>query len=692
MATKFQLQGSLDLENPEILEEVGSLKALVLDRHGQTVGAGKIDASGEFSIPVKLRAPVDVRLVVGPDGSDEELRKSRSFVQELPASLWKSTRGGFRLKTGVIIDRELVISWLPKRICVSGHVRKLDSTGETATACPVPFVKVEVFDVDREGCWWDHIRVRLPELLDRRVIRIPDLIDPRPLPDPFPIPVPVGPRPLPKPIPLPDPGPFRPRKLGRLQPVQPFADHFAEPLFEGTEAENAELLFEEGLVGEVQRLDPEVQKRLSALTLTTHLAPWMLLPNCFYSRKLVCTTTTDEEGFFNCCFNWWPFHIRRGRLRFDRRPDIIIRVTQVVDGVEQVLYMDPYTSTRWNVCNTHIDLYLDDERVVCGDPDPQERPPQAQAFFTRIGHNDEVYKINQANGLYEHLGVTNAAYGKLLRIFGQFGDNLSQGAHYYRLSYAKKSGGSFTNLNSTLNDTRVHRVTNFSESHKLGPHTVNGQPALYEVRNFDDYLWYHADLIGLWNTNFENDEDTYVLRLEVFDNAGAKLGAAQVDYLDGTVAPSAVLPPTGTDWADLVIHIDNKAPVVALTVPSVTDPVCGIIPWTPALSVNLDVSVVQENGRLHDWGLSWVKGVTGGSGSIQGGTPPASANGSPANIHVVLPAVDNATATSLVAGLTKTCAFSFHLWAYAHVRNGDGWLVYGLRGSDTIAVAVEKCS
>ncbi|MCB1032872.1 MAG: hypothetical protein KDD47_03450, partial [Acidobacteria bacterium] len=272
-----------------------------------------------------------------------------------------------------------------------------------------------------------------------------------------------------------------------------------------------------------------------------------------------------------------------------------------------------------------------------------------------------------------------------------FGENLSQGAHYYRLSYAKASGGAFTNINATLNDVRVNRVTNFSESHKLGPHTVNGQPALYEVRNFDDYLWYHADLIGLWDTRFEGDQGTYRLRLEVFDNTGAKLGAAQVNYLDGTVAPPAVLPPTGFDGADLVVHVDNKAPVATLTVPAVVDDECGIIPWSPALTLDLDVSVVQENGRLHDWGLSWVKGVTGGSGSIQGGTPAASANGAPSNVHVLLPAVDSATATSLVAGLTKTCAFSFHLWAYAHVRNGDGWLVYGLRGTDTIAVAVQKC-
>jgi len=61
------------------------------------------------------------------------------------------------------------------------------------------------------------------------------------------------------------------------------------------------------------------------LTLTSKVAPWLIFPRCFYSRELVCETYTDCDGYFRCCFRWWPIHFRNGQLRFDSRLDIIIR-------------------------------------------------------------------------------------------------------------------------------------------------------------------------------------------------------------------------------------------------------------------------------------------------------------------------------------------------------------------------------
>src|SRR6185503_2505156 len=60
--------------------------------------------------------------------------------------------------------------------------------------------------------------------------------------------------------------------------------------------------------------------KLADLTLTSIVAPWVLRPRCFYSKKRVCRTTTDCNGFFRCCFNWPVFHFRQGRLRYDPRP------------------------------------------------------------------------------------------------------------------------------------------------------------------------------------------------------------------------------------------------------------------------------------------------------------------------------------------------------------------------------------
>jgi hypothetical protein len=51
----------------------------------------------------------------------------------------------------------------------------------------VPFATVEVYDVDREGCLWPIIRPRIPDLLDKPVLRIPELVKPGPIPEPDPI-------------------------------------------------------------------------------------------------------------------------------------------------------------------------------------------------------------------------------------------------------------------------------------------------------------------------------------------------------------------------------------------------------------------------------------------------------------------------------------------------------------------------
>jgi hypothetical protein len=147
-----------------------------------------------------------------------------------------------------------------------------------------------------------------------------------------------------------------------------------------------------------------------------------------------------------------------------------------------------------------------------------------------------------------------------------------------------------------------------SDDYDLGPKTVNGVPALYEVRDFNDYYWYNPDWIGTWHSWLaEEDTDDYVLRLEVFDQNGVKLTSAMgVDYRDGTVPPPGPLP-SMVDRCDLLITLDNKGPELQLITPAVND--CGVVPWSPSLILNFSVQVSQENNRLHQWGLQYTKGT-----------------------------------------------------------------------------------
>jgi hypothetical protein len=441
-------------------------------------------------------------------------------------------------------------------------------------------------------------------------------------------------------------------------------------------------------VGEARFLDASIAPRLDNLTLTSKIAPWFIFPRCFYSRQLVCTASTDCDGYFRCCFRWPRFHFRRGRLRFDARPDIILRVTQVINGASTVIYMDPYTSTRWDSWGAYIDLLLDDEDVVCGSG-CTPTPDGPSTFFVRVG-NDEVYKIDQASGLFDETSFggpySNMAYGSGLNLHAVFGDVLSAGGtqYYYRLSIAgPTTGGAFKDIKVQLSDTRVNKATLFSESHDLGPFTRGTTDNLYEVRDTATYYWYNQDWIGTWYTNWAGDIDTFVpdeglytVRLEVFDGAGVKLTSATIDYRDGTVAPPAVLPAM-VDSCDLILQIDNQAPTVALAFPAVVNP-CGVVPVT-ATPFNLTAQVDQENGRLHSWGLGYVKGLNIASGTL------ASAS---SNSGLAVPVSQLVSSAPMTAGLTGTCAFALTIGAWAHIRNGYG-LIYHV--SQPYALAVENC-
>jgi hypothetical protein len=701
----FRINGCVQLEAMERLPSDMKLNAYAFDSDGQLLGASELDPKGIFSVPVKLAQPANVEIVIGPADDPQTVRKSSAYSQMFSAKEWIGKGGKFRLNPDIFLPHDIWRLWWPMRVCVSGHVRKVQTEDGQTEICPVPFVKVEVFDVDREGCLWPLIRRWWDVLVDRPVFRVPDLIKEPPrrfIPEPGPIPDPIGPishfgAKLVRPgdaisfNPQPEPPYGKLLNLRETVSLGPQPEPPDMPLTKMAE-QPVQTVFSR--VGETRMIAPSLASRLDNLTLTSKIAPWVIFPWCFYSKQIVCETTTDENGYYRCCFRWWPFHVRRGRLRFDSRPDIIIRVTQVTDGVETVVHMDPYTSTRWNVANAHIDLWLDDEDVHCGSGDEQERPEGMQTFFTRIG-DTEVYRITQSNGLYEVPPHSNLAFGAALLIHGQFGDGLSDNspARYYRLSCAKHGSpdSAFTSITTVLSDTRVNKATSFSESHNLGPKTVNGVPALYEVRDTEHYLWYNPDKIGTWHTWLtEPDTGKYVLRLEVFDENGNKLPS--VDYRDGTAPPNGVLP-SMIDHSDLVITLDNKPPERDLQILKVINE-CGVIPWSSVPPLDFDISVSQENGRLHSWGLQYTKGVNQTVHVLQSHS---SNNGAPSAVNTTISGAPLLLDPGTSDGkLDSTCAFALKLWARAHITDGrsTSWGAYPrfiYYREQIKAIAIEKC-
>ena len=683
-ADALVVEGRVTLQEFEPGAHELPLRAFAFDAAGRLIGSGDVDPKGTYRVPVSLKEPADIEVIVGPAVEADIVRDAQPPSNRFTAKDWKRAEGGgFRLTPELVLPRPIWWPWRPIRVCVRGRVRKNEID---RTPCPVPFAEVEVFDVDREGCLWPFLRRRIPDLLDKPVFRLPELLKPGPIPEPDPI----GPiaglagrfdRVALNPQPLPPGGISFDDVAFNPQPEPPISavgfDPQPDPPFPAVRR-----------VGELRALPESLASRLDNLTVTSRIAPWLIWPRCFYSKAVVCKTTTDCDGRFRCCFWWWPWHIRNGRLRLDSRPDIIIKVTQVIGGSSRVIYLDPYTSTRWDSWGAYIDLLLDDEDIVCG-TGCTPNPEGPVAFFVRIG-NDEVYKIDQSSGLFDETpfggSVSNMAYGGTLNLHAVFGDALSSGApqFYYRLSIAgPTTGGAFKDIKTKLVDTRVNKATLASDDHDLGPFTVGTTDNLYKVRDTANFHWYNQDWVGAWTTAASSDLDTFVpdegkytVRLEVFDSAGVVLTSATVDYRDGTVAPPAVLP-SMVDSCDLIVHADNKKPTVSLSFPAAVNP-CGVVP-VAATPFDFTAHVNQENGRLHSWRLSYVKGLNIASGTL--------ANVS-SDSGLSVPVNQLVSSAPMTAGLTGTCAFALTISAWSHIRNGYS-LVY--HASQPYALAVENC-
>ncbi len=673
----FRIEGSVQLESVEKLDRELKLTAYLMTPVGEALASAPVDAKGNFAFTLDRKEIGELNLVVGPEGSPQELRNSSAHTIRVAIEDWTQAKDIYVLKPVIKLPYVIWWPWLPIRVCVSGRIRKQHAVDGISQYCPVPFVKVEVFDVDREWCIWPWLLEYVRKQPERPVIRLPKLLKR------FPV----------KPKPWPDPGPYfeRPAASFGLESVSlnPQPEPPIPPITQGLNVQFKSQPMEQRV--EVMApasapsttVETSISEALQNLTITSPVAPWQLLPLCFYSKKLVCTAYTDCEGKFKCCFWWFPFHFRNGRFRYDPKPDIIIKVTQIINGAPTVIYMDPYSGVRWNSTNAYVDLLLDDETVVCGNG-CQPVPEGTTVFFTRVG-NDYVYDINQTVGTYHGGGYSNVAYGYGLNIQAAIGKGLSEASdpYYYRLSIGPGKGpsaGPFTPLTSGLADTRVHKLTLVSESHTLGPQVVNGQAALYEIRNMKDYYWYWPDRVGYWFTPNEiPDEGIYTIRLEVFDKNGAQLTSGFVDYRDGTVAPPGPLPAM-PNHCDLVLQIDNKPPESTISVPKAGS-VCGVVKFKD-VPFDINTSVTQENGRLRAWDMHYVKGLSGTEILLDIGEH------SPAGLS---PLPRNATTSSapFTDGLTTTCAFSLVVDAYPHIRNGYGFIYHKRK---IAAVAVEKCS
>ena len=168
-----RIVGRVELETMSGVPGELGLKAYAFNSDGRLLGEDTVSREGRFEIATDLKEGADVEVVISPASDVKHLRGEASYSQHYSAQDWMLEERALRLRSDLSLQKVIWWPWWPQRICVSGHVRKIDD-GDT---CPVSFVKVEIFDVDREACWWDYILPNVPKLIDRRVIRIPELLE-----------------------------------------------------------------------------------------------------------------------------------------------------------------------------------------------------------------------------------------------------------------------------------------------------------------------------------------------------------------------------------------------------------------------------------------------------------------------------------------------------------------------------------
>lgn len=661
----FALYGSVRLEGEDQFPADIALSAYAFDDKGALLGQAPIGEGGSFKMEVSPAYLSGVEVLIAPTLDAQEVRRGYHFREFISAAAIAELGDNRVIELTPYIPGSIWPLFRPRTICVTGRIMKQPENK------PVPFVKVEIFDVDRRDCWWELLRPHLPDFERFRppVIDLSRLLKRKPFP-------PIPPNP-------PDP-PFdlvrNPIAAARL--ASPGLRQGFDPQ---PEPPNVSVLAQTASLSEAAIT--QIPEGLRDLTITSIHAPWLIFPGCFYRRELVCETTTDCDGYYTCCFRWYPFRYRHGRFSFDYRPDLIMRITQVIDGVETVVYADPYSSTRWNVPDyATINLSLDDPRVIPGDGCTPEPPDTPDVYFLTVGA-DSVSDISKTTGLYSSLSYANVPYGSALEIFAEFGAPLrsSPTPFYYRLSYSL-DGVNFTPITTPLSDVQHIPVggSSVGVSTYLGPQVVGTTQALYQMRSM--LPWNRPTHIGTWHTPVTPGK--YTLRLEVFDSTGAKVlsSASILTYYDAQV-PLGTVKPVSIDQCDLMITIDNSPLDLEITTPT-TDP-CGFIPWnqttTPVLSLTFGISVQHPNNRILNWSFNYVKGANPTEFNITGNA----STGTP------LPSVNTTTTVSsspapgdstMIAGLTSSCAYAVILRARPYVRNGYSFLS---STSETEALAID---
>lgn len=148
----YNVRGHIRFEKD--VADTEKLSPTVYARIGhRTLASAPLDAEGKFDLKFERRGmvpPSSLTLVVGPPVSEGMLTRTNTKQISIAPDEWKESGELLLVEKDVVLEKDIIVCLLPREIKICGVVCKempIEGT-ELTRCCPVPFAKVEVFDVD----------------------------------------------------------------------------------------------------------------------------------------------------------------------------------------------------------------------------------------------------------------------------------------------------------------------------------------------------------------------------------------------------------------------------------------------------------------------------------------------------------------------------------------------------------------
>ena len=707
-------------------EEAPRIAAYQLDKSGRPVR--KLGAHDGKSLKADVSEARSIAL--GPDIEDFKTLPKESLVSYRVAQKVDRWR-----EQGIVLPREIWTRFYFHFVCVSGTVRKcrpwfwdlLDDIRFTSMFELAQVARIKPITAELQPHILFPFRCQplcdgIIEIYEREccchLIPIPILLDRlREILEVLPIPIPD---PIPDPIPGPDPAPFTAQllrtKARTIQQRKTSLDLAAVP---------PENLHQDYLALRAMPLD-------AARTYVTE-RPYLFPIFCHCSVRKVGETPIQPGGEFDFCYFRGRFPVHHGFCY----TTYAYKIKQLINGVLTVVY-DGLAAHQYFSAGTPADIRTYNPRaLVCADG-PGDPPPNDGSAFVMLEHVgsygtfhfnfptqsgvSQVNALDADDGTYTTSYAPDCPWGGALGLRLWFSPELEGTVAYYRLKVtAVDDTGAPVGAPVVLDDSVSWDklidipgdVVRVPES--LGPNTVGAENNLFKVPYWSspNHRYLTGQFHQVWNTPVRSPDGKYLLTIEVFDAAGARIkpngaagpGTGQNFQFRRWVSAADTDPVPFADAAH-VFWVDNTpvgGDIVDLRkndVPNTAQ--CQFMTGGPNSTFAIGFRAFHvhgvehagngdDNSFMYQYGISWQRGLNGSTGTL--GPAPSGGNNHTDVGETGLPVSSGSATfqTMLTDGnhvLTK-CTFSVTLSVHAkHFTGGSRISAYDYHETASFALEI----